>query len=146
MKILWAQKDSRDKGRNEIKNYIKENIIGKISFSHPAFEGLVATPNKYLYRELYHVGDIAKLSKTYDTLMHLERYLTKDAKIFQEKVIHNHNGGAGKIFILQSEYKGDSYVNPPALSATWCVPLAILCRTVEVTLSSKLLFNRLTGT
>lgn len=107
LKILWAQKDSRNKGRKEIENYIKENINGKVSFSHPAFGGLIATPNKDLYRELYHVGGIAKLSKTYDTLMHLERYLTEDANVFQEKVIHNHNGGAEKIFVLQSEYKGD---------------------------------------
>lgn len=70
----------------------------------------IAFVNKDLLRELtHHETDSLALIKKYDTLEHIDKYLTSNADIFEEKVIHQHNTHTRttNIYVLQSEYKGE---------------------------------------
>lgn len=94
---------------NDINTIVKQQIIPNLNYSHPDLPE-IAKANKKTAGELtWHKSTSLNLIKTYDILEHIDKYLTSDADIFEEKVVYQHNTKTEvtNMYVLQSKYKGD---------------------------------------
>lgn len=90
--------------KSEIK-LLRENKVGKVSYSNPIFEDETAEFTKTTIKEAIYNSNPEKIEKRLEILSNINDYLLPNAELTTEEPKDNKDK-ARRFFVLDSEYKG----------------------------------------